>query len=158
MAEPGDLALPGRPILVVQDLSDLRLEADVRESQITYLKIGTPVTVLFGEPGNKPVTTKIEETATEADPRTRTVRVKAPLGKDSGARPGNFGRLRFRTGNRQVVLVPREAVRRIGQLETVKVVEDGRIRVRHVRTGRSHGDRLEVLSGLAAGERVVVGR
>jgi multidrug efflux pump subunit AcrA (membrane-fusion protein) len=52
--------------------------------------------------------------------------------------------------------VPSAAVSRIGQLETVRVVEDGRVTVRHVRTGETRGDRVEVLSGLSAGEKVVV--
>jgi RND family efflux transporter MFP subunit len=158
LAEPGDLALPGKPILTIQDPEDLRLEADVRESLVTHLSLGSTVTVLFGDPLNESIVTKIEERAPEADPIARTFRVKAPLGGESEARAGNFGRLRFRTGERTALLVPPAAVRRIGQLETVRVLEEDRVRVRHVRTGRRDGDLVEVLSGLSAGERIVVGR
>jgi RND family efflux transporter MFP subunit len=156
LAEPGDLALPGKPILVLQDPTDLRLEADVREYLITRIPVGTRVTLLFGEPLNRTFASSVEERAPEADPATRTFLVKAPLPPDSGARPGNFGRLRFLTGEREAILIPASAVRRIGQLATVRVIEDDRIRVRHIRTGEAIDGRLEVLSGLSAGERLVM--
>jgi RND family efflux transporter MFP subunit len=159
MAEPGDLALPGKPIVAIQDPENLRLEADVREYLIANLPVGTDVIARFGPPIDAEYETKIEERAPEADPATRTFLVKAPLPSSGKARPGNFGRLRFRTGERVVLLVPAKAVRRIGQLETVRVVsDDGRVMVRHIRTGRAHGDDFEVLSGLTAGENVVIGR
>ncbi len=156
LAEPGDLALPGKPILVLQDPKDLRLEADVREYLITHIPVGVSVRLLFGEPLNREFQSTVEERAPEADPATRTFLVKAPLPKDSGARPGNFGRLMFRTGEREAILIPAGAVRRIGQLETVRVVEDDRIRIRHIRTGETIEGKLEVLSGLSAGERLVL--
>ena len=155
LAEPGDLALPGKPILVIQDPADLRLEADVREYLIPHLPVGAPVTVAFGKPIDRSYETKVEERAPEADPGTRTFRVKAPIPTDSAARPGNFGRLLFQTGEATALLVPAAVVRRIGQLETVKVVDGDRIVTRHVRTGKAHGDRVEVLSGLSQGEKVV---
>jgi len=159
LAEPGDLALPGRPLLTIQDPKNLRLEANVREYLISYLGVGVDVICRFEAPLDLRCETKVEERAPEADPATRTFLVKAPMPVDTEARPGNFGRLRFRTGEREVLLVPAAAVRRIGQLETVRVIDEaGRVLVRHVRTGRAHGDMREVLSGLTAGEGVVVGR
>jgi RND family efflux transporter MFP subunit len=158
LAEPGDLALPGRPLVIIQDPGDLRLEANVREYLIPHLAVGAQVEVAFGPPLDERLVTTVEERAPEADPATRTFLVKAPLPEGSRARPGNFGRLVFRTGEREVILVPAVAVRRVGQLETVKVVADGRVLTRHLRTGRAHGDKLEVLSGLSVGEQVVLGR
>ena len=156
LAEPGDLGLPGKPILVIQDPNDLRLEADVREYLVPAVGVGTKVSVVFGAPLNEDLETIVCERSPEADPRTRTFRCKASIPGESKARPGNFGRLRFVTGERTVLLIPANVVRRVGQLETVKVVEGGRVRVRHVRTGAAHGDDVEVLSGLTAGEKLVV--
>lgn len=156
LAEPGDLALPGRPILTIQDPADLRLEADVREYLGDRVLVGAKVTVEFGPPIDETHETTIEERAPEADPTTRTFRVKAALPEGTKARPGNFGRLRFPVGEREVLLVPAAAVRRIGQLETVRVLEGDRVLVRHVRTGEDLDGGLEVLSGLSAGEKVVV--
>ena len=158
LAEPGDLALPGKPLLLVQDPSDLRLEADVREYRIGSLPLKTPVRIVFGPPIDARYDSVVEERAPEADPATRTFLVKAPLPAGAKASPGNFGRLLFRTGEREVVLVPAGAVRRVGQLETVKVLEDDRLTLRHVRTGSAHGDKLEVLAGLVAGEKVALGK
>ena len=158
LAEPGDLSVPGRPLVTIQDPSNLRLEADVREYLIAHLGVGVDVVARFGAPLDVAYETKVEERAPEADPSTRTFLVKAPLPSDTKVRPGNFGRLRFRTGEREVLLVPASAVRRLGQLETVRVIdEDGHVLVRHVRTGRAVGDKLTLLSGLSAGEKIVAG-
>lgn len=156
LAEPGDLGLPGKPILVIQNPDELRLEADVREYLVPSVSVGTEVSVVFGTPIDEELVTRVSERAPEADPRTRTFRCKADLPAESKARPGNFGRMRFRTGERDVLLIPAGVVRRVGQLETVKVVEDGRVRVRHIRTGAAHGEQVEVLSGLTAGEKLVI--
>ncbi len=156
LAEPGDLALPGKPILVLQDPGDLRLEANVREYLIGHLPLGAEVRIRFGDPIDRIFDSKVEERAPEADPATRTFLVKAPLPGDSGAQPGNFGRLLFRIGERKAILIPAGAVRRIGQLETVQVIEEGRAISRHIRTGGTIDSRVEVLSGLSAGERLVL--
>jgi membrane fusion protein, multidrug efflux system len=156
LAEPGDLALPGKPILILQDPNDLRLEADVREYLIADLPVGASVTLVFGEPLNSTIESVIEERAPEADPGTRTFLVKAPIPEGAGAQAGIFGRLRFLTGEREALLIPVSVVRRIGQLETVRVIAEDRIHVRHVRTGARHEDMVEVLSGLSAGERLVL--
>jgi RND family efflux transporter MFP subunit len=156
LAEPGDLALPGKPILTIQDPKNLRLEADVREYLGDRVTVGSTVVVTFDAPLSERHETVIEERAPEADPRTRTFRVKAGLPAETRARPGNFGRLRLTVGERTMLRIPAAAVRRIGQLETVRVLEDDRVLVRHVRTGKVLGDAVEVLSGLSAGEKVVV--
>ena len=88
--------------------------------------------------------------------RAFTVRVQLP-NPGLVLKPGMFGRVIQACGARPALLLPREAVSRVGQLETVSVLEpDGASRQRHVRTGKSFGERVEVLSGLAAGEMVVL--
>jgi len=53
-----------------------------------------------------------------------------------------------------VLLIPASAVGRSGQLEWVRVLEEGGIHIRHVRTGKTAGSEIEVLSGLREGERI----
>ena len=55
----------------------------------------------------------------------------------------------------EILVIPRRAVRNVGQLELVDVVQSGRLNRRAIRTGRSIGDDVEVLSGLSEGEEVV---
>jgi hypothetical protein len=67
-----------------------------------------------------------------------------------------FGRIIIPLEEEQVLVVPRSAVRHVGQLELVEVIENGQIGARAIRSGRLFGDNVEVLSGLREGEQVMV--
>lgn len=152
--EPGDLAWPGRTLLVVLDPDALRLEARVREALIATVAKDQRYVVTVPGAG---VTTEgvVAELVPSADPSSRTFTVRLDLQAAPGLHPGMFGRMRLRAGRRSAVSVPRDAVVRVGQLETV-VVRDGDGWTRRiVTTGGDLADgRLEVLSGLAGGETV----
>ena len=60
------------------------------------------------------------------------------------------------TTARETILVPASAVYRVGQLEMVQVVEGGRVVRRLVKSGPASGDKVEILSGLKDGDRVLV--
>ena len=70
-------------------------------------------------------------------------------------RSGLFGRALFHTGEREVLAVPAAAVSRRGQVESVFVEDAGVARARMVRLGAERDGSVEVLSGLAAGDRVI---
>ncbi|HVC94024.1 MAG TPA: hypothetical protein VND64_10055, partial [Pirellulales bacterium] len=74
----------------------------------------------------------------------------------TGVYTGMFARMLIPLEEEDVLVVPRHAVRSVGQLELVDTVEHGHPRRRAVRTGRVLGENVEVLSGLRAGEAVVV--
>ena len=94
----------------------------------------------------------------QREEKTRTITIKAPLTEEPGLAPGLYGTLTFHTRPSEVIVIPSEAVKVVGQLETVRVVENGAIKVRHAKTGRKLADgKVEVLSGLNEGEEVVVG-
>jgi RND family efflux transporter MFP subunit len=173
LAEPGDLALPGKPLLVLHTGRALRLEALVREGLISRVKLGDafPVRVtalavpgaapgLVGGPeveGSGGLTATVEEIVPSADPLTRTFLVKAALPETSGLYPGMFGRLFIPLGTRQAVVVPRNAVRRVGQLEMVTVKDGETTRSSAVKTGQAlDGGYVEILSGLAGGETLLI--
>jgi multidrug efflux pump subunit AcrA (membrane-fusion protein) len=67
-----------------------------------------------------------------------------------------FARMFIPLDEEEVLVAPRKAVRHVGQLELVDVVDQGRNMRRAVRTGRTFDDNVEVLSGLRAGEQVVI--
>ncbi len=152
--EVGNLAAPGTPLLAL-DEERYRLEAAVHESDLPRLRLGQRAAVTIDALG-RPLEGPIVEIVPAADPLSRTFTVKVELPPVPGLRSGLYGRAAFGVGTREALLVPRAAVTRQGQLESVYVVEGGVARLRLVRTGKVHTDRLEVLSGLAPGERVVV--
>ena len=153
LVEPGDLALPGKPLLVLQTAGAYRLEAHVREGLIAQVRIGMqlPANIITLE---KEVQTDVEEIIPYADPQTRTFLVKAALPPISGLYPGMFGKLRIPVLTESVVIIPEKALRKVGQLELVTVKEDDRWTRRYVKTGRRLVKHIEVLSGLDGNETV----
>jgi multidrug efflux system membrane fusion protein len=153
--EPGSVAVPGRPLLTI-DEPRYRLELAVPETQAGALRIGQRGTVTI-DALRHPIDAAISEILPAADPRTRTVTVKLDLPATSDLRSGLYGTARFGVGQHTALLLPRAAVDRRGQLERVFVVDpDNVARMRLVTTGKTYGDRVEILSGLDPGERVVV--
>ncbi len=155
LVEPGDTAVPGRPLFVVHDPLRLRLEAQVPETCAAKAAVGMEVRVRIDALGRE-VKARIEEISPVADPQSRTFLIKAALPEEKDLRPGTFGRFLQPCGKKTALLVPAAAVARSGQLEMVRVLEDGQARTRHVKTGKAHGEKVEVLSGLREGEQVLV--
>ena len=158
LAEPGDTARPGVPLLRIYDPGSLQLDAHVRESIAAGLERGQSLNARIDAVGTNLAVT-IDEIVPSAEPGSRTFIVRAGLPRHANLYPGMFGRLIIVTGSEQRIEVPVAAVERVGQLEFVQVVTDrGPVR-RHIRTGATTADgRVEVMSGLAAGERVVIAR
>lgn len=150
--EPGDLAVPGKPVVTVQTERRLRLEADVPESCAARLREGQTLSARLGADAHD---VRLEEIAPAADPGSHTVHVKAAL--DTETQPGAFAWLKQPCGEHEALLLPASAVRRAGQLESVRVVVAGQPRLRHVRTGKRIDDRVEILSGLNEGDEVLTG-
>ncbi|MBI5569149.1 MAG: efflux RND transporter periplasmic adaptor subunit [Desulfomonile tiedjei] len=152
----GDLASPGQALLTVYMPGTLELVAPVGEQYGPFLKASDPVTVEVDSVGLKQAST-IREVVPQREPKTRTITVKVPLPEHAGLVPGLYGTLTFKTRASEVITIPAEAVKSVGQLTTVRVLEGGKISIRHVKTGRNlEGDRIEILSGLNPGEEVVV--
>ena len=155
LKEPGDMGLPGVPVVTLQTPKGLRLEADVPNTCAGRYSTGMDVTVRIDTLG---LTThaQIDEISPEVDPQTRTQLIKIALPAIEGLQPGYFGWLEQACGQHEALLIPASAVQHIGQLEVVKVLSEGRQLMRHIRTAKTFGDQIEVISGLHAGETVII--
>lgn len=153
-AQAGDTAIPGKPIVILQDVQHLRLEAQVSEESARKATLGMEVRVRIDALGREGVA-RLEEISPTADAESRTVLVKAGLTAGEGPRVGMFGRLLLPCGKKTALLIPASAVLRSGQLEMVRVLECGEAQMRHIRTGKILGERIEVLSGLREGEQIL---
>lgn len=153
LADPGDLAVPGKPLLVIQTSGALRLEANVREGLISRIVMGQsyPVKIQTIE---KTVTSTVEEIVPYADPVTRTFMVMASLPDTPGIYPGMFGRLLISVEKADTLLIPADAVRRVGQLEMVNVKSDGTWQSVYIKTGKTVDSKVEVLAGLTGDETI----
>ncbi len=155
LLEPGDTAVPGKPLFIVHDPARLRLEAQVPESCAQKASVGMEVRSRIDALGRE-VMARIEEISPVADPQSRTFLIKAALPAEKDLRPGAFGRFLQPCGKKTALLIPASAVTRSGQLEIVRVLEGTEVLTRHVRTGKAHGTQVEVLSGLNEGEKVLL--
>ncbi len=161
--EPGDLASPGKSLLTIYDPSRMRLEANVREAYIGRLdelrKAKQPLPVIVQASGRE-IQGIVNQIVPAADPESRSFIVKVQLADPSGLYPGMFGRLRVPLAPEAVLEIPTAAVRDVGQLSFVEVAEgansDMRVATRAVRLGPSRDGQVQVLAGLAAGERIVM--
>ncbi|MFP4453099.1 MAG: efflux RND transporter periplasmic adaptor subunit [Desulfobacterales bacterium] len=155
MADPGDMASPGKPLLQLRTARGLRLEAHVPESLVSKVEPGKSLKAKLTTL-DKTVKARVEELIPYADPQTRTFLVKAGLPDVKGAYPGMYGELMIPYKQAAVILVPREAVRRVGQLEFVTIrTKEGREN-RYVKTGSIYDQKVEILAGLNGDETLLL--
>ena len=156
LANVGDLAAPGKPLCTMYERGRLWLEASVPEDLLAGIHIGE-VRTLRIDAREREMRGRVVEIVPSSDPATRTVLVRVHLDDTRGVVPGMFGRLLLPTAAQSVLVVPASAVTRAGQLTMVDVAAEGRVERRTVQLGRAMGDGFEVLSGLSAGDAVVLG-
>ena len=148
----GTLAAPGFPLMTIEVEGAYRLEALVDESkQITH---GQTATIAIDGLG-RTLQARVTEIVPAVDISSRAYTVKLDLPKIDRLRSGMFGRASFVTGRQPVTAIPEAAVQEQGQLRFVLVNDNGVARRRFITIGRKRADRVEVLSGLSAGERIV---
>lgn len=151
----GDQAAPGKPLVDLEDPSQLQLEADVPEAMASRITQGARMTIRVGQ-GSGDLSGTIVEIAPIADPTSRTFRVKLDVQACPGLMPGQFARLVVPVGENNSLRVPASAVVQRGQMEILFVVENQHARLHLVKTGRHVNDETEILSGLDSGDSVVV--
>lgn len=157
--EIGAMASPGMPLVTVEDDSHYRLEADVEESRIGRIQPNDQVQVRIDALGQVEIAGRVSEIVPTSDPASRSHTVKIDLPAQPALRSGSYGKAIFAVGQKQAITIPQRAISERGQLVSVFVVdESGTARLRLIKTGKAYGDRVEVLAGLADGERIVIDR
>ena len=154
-ANVGDLATPGKTLLTLENETSLQIIADVPEALVLDLAIGDTLPVKIEAAGLE-VSGTITEIAPTADPTSRTAPVKLQIPSSPKIRSGQFARVSLPGSRGSAIMVPRTAVHPFGQLERIFIETNGRVRLQLVKTGRVVDDQIEILSGVAAGDRVVV--
>jgi membrane fusion protein, multidrug efflux system len=156
IANAGDLASPGQPLIEIEGTADFQVEVAVPDSLVTRLSPGVLLAVEVPATGIR-FTGKLAEISSAIDSSTRTVFVKITVPADAKVRSGEFARVQLPGASVAALMVPTSAVARIGQLERVFVAsENNRAVLRLVKTGATREDRVEILAGLDDNERVVL--
>ncbi|MCY2989131.1 MAG: efflux RND transporter periplasmic adaptor subunit [Planctomycetota bacterium] len=151
----GDMVTPGQMLVTLLDPKRMQLVASVRESLTRQLQVGQDIGVQV-EGLQKQCTGTVSEIVPEAQSASRSFQVKVTGPCPPGMYSGMFGRILVPLGEESILVIPRQAVQQVGQLELVAVVDHGQTRQRAIRTGRTLDTDVEVLSGLREGEQVVV--
>ncbi len=155
MVDPGAMAAPGVPLLQVDRAGAMQLQATVDESAIAAVDLGmkTPVSV---DGVSQQMQGTVAEIVPAADPASHSFLVKIDLPSSSQLRAGMYGSADFPNGAHEAILVPQSAVVARGSLQCAYVLDNqGIAQLRYLTLGAAHGDLVEVLSGIGAGERLI---
>ena len=155
LANLGDQAMPGKPLLTMYQDGRFWLEVNVPEDLLGHVHLHDVLPFRIDALGTE-MRGQVVEIVPSSDPASRTVVARLRLRSTRDVLPGMFGRLLLPTKPEKRLMVPAQALVRAGQLTLVDVVRDGRIERRAVQLGQAAGDQFEVLSGLSAGETVAV--
>jgi RND family efflux transporter MFP subunit len=178
-AQPGEMISPVSAgggftrtgIGTIVDMTSLEIEVDVSESYINRVRPGQPVEAILGAYPDWRIPAHVITTVPSADRQKATVRVR--IGFDTASKdkrldprilPDMGVKVSFlnerapqsEEAPRARLLVPKTAIRTDNGASIVFVVRDDTIERRAVRVGAADGERVEVISGINAGERVVV--
>ncbi|MGX9733360.1 efflux RND transporter periplasmic adaptor subunit [Janthinobacterium aestuarii] len=146
------------PVMTVADLSTVWLSANVAERDLAQVAVGQTASITVDAWPGKAFEGKVAYVGAVLDPETRTVKVRVAIDNRAGAfKPGMFAHAGFAGASRRALLVPASAVLQSGPSTRVMVERSPLVFTpRTVQVGANHGDQVEIVSGLRAGERIVV--
>jgi RND family efflux transporter MFP subunit len=156
-ASTGEYLGAGAPVVTLVRTHPLRLRVSVPEREVPSVKVGQPVRVrVEGDAASHQGT--VARLSPQIAELNRTLLIEAEVPNERGLlRPGAFARAEVVTQvDQPMVTVPASAVVVFAGVEKVMSVKDGKSVEIRVQTGRRHGDRVEVVSGLQGGEPVVI--
>jgi Cu(I)/Ag(I) efflux system membrane fusion protein len=147
---------PSTTLLTIADLSRVWVLAEVPEANIPDIRVGATAELDFPASGRPPFAARVDFLYPTLTDRTRTLRVRFSAANfGGGLRPGLYGTAAFDATGQPVVTVPRDAVVDTGVQQHVFVATGDRFEPRAVTLGVQLADRVEIRSGLDAGERIV---
>lgn len=153
-AFPGQRITPETELYTLADLSQLWVVADVFEADAARVHPGQTAHISFAGSGGGTLTAKVSYIQPQVDPVTHTLKVRIALANTGSLKPDMYADVEFETGGVRKLMVPAEAVLDAGTSKTMFFdTGDGRFESRQVETGERFGDRVEIVSGLKAGER-----
>lgn len=153
----GDYVQMGETLFTVVDDDPMEIEFSVPERHLGRLETGRPVRLSVRSRPGRPVTGRVTFVSPYVDPQNRSVQLKARVpNPGSELRAGQFANVTLELGRRAAVVVPEAAVVPGRDENVVFVVRGGTARRQRVELGQRERGVVEVLSGVGAGDTVVV--
>ena len=143
-------------LYTIADLSTVWVTADFLESDSASIRVGQTAALSFASQPGRVFHGKVDSILPHLDPTTRTLKVRVQLvNPDHALKPEMYGMVELRIGGSRRLLIPQEAVLNSGLKQVVFVDRgNGYLEQRAVKLGKQFGDRVEIVGGLKAGERV----
>jgi len=152
--DAGTVVMPGMPILTMEQTSHYRLEASLPGDYVAKVKVGEETQIVTSRGSFQG---RVAEVVPATDPASRTFLVKVELPSTCACQSGDYATALFPVGQTLMMSVPPAALVEHGELQGVYALNSqGVVEFRLVKTGKAWGDRVEILSGLNGGDRVVV--
>lgn len=151
----GDLATPGSPLLQLENEAELEVITDIPESLVLGISLGDQLPV-FIPAADLTIVGIVREIAPTADPQSRTAPVKLTIDSKTKIRSGQFARVSLPGTKGEAFLLPTTAIHPFGQMERVFIVENQTAQLKLVKTGLKHDSLVEILSGIQAGDEIIV--
>lgn len=158
LAEPGEIVSAGMPVLVLSDISKVKVNAYIPENQVDQIRMGQEAEVKVNALGES-FTGKLTELGAAADLTTRAFTVRIEVANPGlKIRPGMIAEVSIpSTRNQSVISVPASAILRTPEGQSYLFVADnGKAFQRNISVGNLYGDEIEIVSGLSAGEKIIV--
>ncbi|MDT8443019.1 MAG: efflux RND transporter periplasmic adaptor subunit [Desulfuromonadales bacterium] len=155
LIEVGDLAASGAALLKLENGTTLEVVIQVPEAQSHYISLESRLPLTVPAAGLA-LNAQVREISPTVDPASRTTQIKLMLPAAPELRSGQFARVALVNSRATTLMINRRALRQNGQMHQVFVAEQGTARMRLVRTGAETDGRIEILSGLQAGDQVVI--
>jgi RND family efflux transporter MFP subunit len=157
-AFPSQRVTPDTVLYTVADLSTVWVIADVFEYEAVNIHLNQPATLTLAYLPGRTFHGRVSYILPQVDPATRTLKVRIEVANPGYAlKPDMYGEVEFQTGGARKLVVPQSAVLNSGDRQTVFVDRgNGTFEPRAVKIGEQLDGRIEILSGLKAGERIVV--
>lgn len=155
----GDMTSPQLPVVVIQQIAPVKAVIGVSEQYYSYLKKGAAATLSVDALGEETFSGVVTNIFPTLDPITHTVSAEIEVAnKDLKLRPGMYARVHLDFGTKEALTVPDKAiVRQAGSgARYVYVFSGGKAVYRAVELGQQQGDLYEVVSGLNAGDQVII--
>ena len=153
----GQKAGPETELYAIADLNSVWIIADVFEGDVPNVRVGQSAIVSLPYENGRRFVARVSFIQPQVDSATRTLKVRMEAPNPSmRLKPDMFVDVEFQTASQRRLTVPAEAVLDSGQRKTVFVDHgNGNLEARQVETGERLGDRIEILKGLNAAERIV---
>ena len=155
----GDMTSPQLPVVVIQQIAPVKAVIGVSEQYYSYLKKGAAATLSVDALGEETFSGVVTNIFPTLDPVTHTVSTEIEVAnKDLKLRPGMYARVHLDFGTKEALTVSDKAiVRQAGSgARYVYVFSGGKAVYRAVELGQQQGDLYEVVSGLNAGDQVII--